>query len=222
LNTAPTATAPAPPEAGFRRLLNKVEAAATRERAFLAFVWGLVAACLIYRVLLGVAIYGGTAQAPGLQPDQVPLNAFLKAPLRDVWTVLVLAFAYLGFKSWLRWRLPRITAARWFVAMEHLAAGGTLLLITLVLRAHLQLLLELETGLTVTAITMATRGMGFRDFLHMFTGRDVAFLLAPLVVFALAWRWESRVRRASRVFLGVLAMALLLLQLVPSTARLTR
>src|SRR5258706_14561884 len=99
-----------PPRTGFRRFVNSLFAAAEWERVLMAFVAALVVTCAVYRVALAVEIYSHAAQPPSLQPDQVPMWAFLKTLLNDWLVVFGMTLVYLAVKSWLRLRAPRLVA----------------------------------------------------------------------------------------------------------------
>jgi len=160
-------------------------AAAKRETIWRAFIAAMVAMVLIYRLELGAAIYAQATQIARLQPAAVPLGNFFKATFNDFSFVGLLGLGYLGLKIWAGRLMPRLTAGIFFKAGEGLLAVMLLVVLTFVERLHYQLLLQLDTGLTLDFVKTAPNIVGAGDFFSMLVWQDVVFILAPPLVFIL-------------------------------------
>ncbi|HEY1718890.1 MAG TPA: sulfatase-like hydrolase/transferase [Verrucomicrobiae bacterium] len=183
--------------------------AAKRETIWRAFVAGLVAMVLIYRLELGAAIYSQASQIARLQPAAVPLGKFLKATFNDFTFVCLLGFCYLGLKIWAHRRMPRLAANIFPKIGEGIFVVLLLLLLAFVERTHYQLLLQLDTGLTLDFVKTAPAMVGADDFFAMLTWQDVAFILALALVFVLACLFARTWRRIDKyVFLFLLCFVL--------------
>ncbi len=184
-------------------------AAARRETIWRAFVAALMALVLIYRVELGAAIYSQASQIARLQPAAVPLGKFLEATFNDFSFVCLLGLGYLGLKIWVCRRWPRLAAKTMVKIGEGMVAMALLLLLAFVERAHYQLLLQLDTGLTLDFVKTTPMMVGMGDFFQMLTWPDVAFILAPALVFVLACLFARTWRRIDKyVFLFLLCFVL--------------
>jgi len=168
-------------------------AAAKRETIWRAFIAALVAMAVIYRLELGAAIYSQASQITRLQPAAVPIGKFLETTVHDFSFVVLLGLGYLVLKTWIRRWCPHLAASTPFNLVEGLLALGLILLLSLVDRLHYQLLLQLDTGLTLDFVKAAPELVGPGDFFRMLTWSDMAFILTPLLVFVLAW-WLARSR----------------------------
>ena len=146
-------------------------AAGKRETIWRAFVTALVAMVLIYRLELGAAIYSQATQIARLQPAAVPVGRFLQAAFNDFTFVGLVALFYLGLKILAGSRWPRLAANPIFKIGEGLLAMGLLLLLAFVERTHYQLLLQLDTGLTLDFVKAAPGFGGARRF---FPNADMA------------------------------------------------
>jgi Sulfatase len=169
-------------------------AAGTRETIWRAFVVALVALTLLYRLALGVAIYFQTTQIPRLQPAAVPVGRFLQATFNDFAGVGLLALFYLGLKILMGRLWPRRVARPIFKIGEGLLVLLLVGLLALVTRTHYQLLLQLDTGLTLDFVKTAPALVEPGDFFRMLTWLDVAFIFTPVLVFLLAG-WFGRHNR---------------------------
>jgi len=168
-----------------------------------------MAMVLIYRVELGTAIYSQATQIARLQPAAVPFGQFLKATISDFTFVCLLGLCYLGLKIWAHWRRPRLTANFFIKAGEGTGAVVALLLLAFVERLHYQLLLQLDTGLTLDFVKIAPTMVGVDDFSGMLTWQDIAFILAPTLVFVLACLFARIWQRVDQhVFFLLLAIVL--------------
>ena len=164
---------------------------------------------LIYRVELGAAIHSQASQIARLQPAAVPLGKFLKATFNDFIFVGLLGFCYLGLKILAGRRMPRLVSSIFFKAGEGMFVVGLLLLLAFVERAHYQLLLQLDTGLTLDFAKTAPAMVETDDFLAMLTWQDIAFILAPTVVFVFTCLFARTWRRIDKyVFLCLLCFVL--------------
>ena len=168
-------------------------AAGKRETIWRAFVAALVATVLIYRLELGSAIYLQASQIARLQPAAVPVGKFLQAAFNDFTFVGLLALFYLGLKILAARFWPRLAAKTIVQIGEGLLAAGLVLLLALADRTHYQLLLQLDTGLTLEIMKAAPELVGPGDFFRMLTRPDIVSILTPLLVFVLAW-WFARKR----------------------------
>lgn len=169
-------------------------AAGKRETIWRAFVVALVAMVLIYRLELGVAIYSQATQVARLQPAAVPVGRFLQAALNDFTFVGLLGLGYLGLKIVAVRLWPRLAANIVIKSGEGILAMVLLVLMAFIERTHYQLLLQLDTGLTLDFAKTAPELVGADDFFRMLTWPDVAFILTPICVFVLAWL-IARIRR---------------------------
>ncbi len=179
-------------------------AAGKRETIWRAFVTALVAMVLIYRLELGAAIYSQATQIARLQPAAVPVGRFLQAAFNDFTFVGLVALFYLGLKILAGSRWPRLVANPIFKIGEGLLAMGLLLLLALVERTHYQLLLQLDTGLTLDFVKAAPELVGAGDFFRMLTWPDIATILTPLLVFVLAWLFARMRQRTDKYGLVIL------------------
>jgi len=190
-------------------VVNVFGAAGKRETIWRAFVAALMAMVLIYRVELGAAIYSQASQIARLQPAAVPLGKFLEAAFNDFTFVCLLGLGYLGLKIWAYRRWPRLAAKTIVKIGEGILAMALLLLLAFVERAHYQLLLQLDTGLTLDFVKITPMMVGVGDFFQMLTWQDVAFILAPTLVFILACLFARTWRRIDKsVFLFLLCFVL--------------
>jgi hypothetical protein len=201
-----------------KRLLAAIE----REPIALALSAALLAACLMYRVELASAIYSGDAKPVSLRADHVPVPALLHTLLGDWCLVVLVTVAYAGLKAWLRLRAPRIAGSMPYAVAEIALGGAIVLLAALILRIHYQLLLQLETGLTVTMVTMAPAMFAPTDFFHMFTLADTLFLATTLAVYTAALAGARLLRRVYRPALLAFTGVVLVVQLVPARTALSR
>ena len=180
-----------------------------RETIWRAFVAALVAMVLIYRVELGAAIYSQASQIARLQPAAVPLGKFLKATFNDFTFVCLLGLGYLGLKIWIHRLSPRLAAKTLFKIGEGTLVFVLLLGLALIERTHYQLLLQLDTGLTLDFLTIAPTMVDADDFFRVLTWPDVVFILAPILVFVLACLFARTWRRIDKyVFLLLSALVL--------------
>ena len=163
-----------------------LSAAAKRETIWRAFVAAMTAMVLIYRLELGAAIYSQATQIARLQPAAVPLGNFFKATFNDFIFVGLLGLGYLGLKIWIGRLMPRLTTGIFFKISEGLLAVMLLLVLGFIERAHYQLLLQLDTGLTLDFVKTVPTMVGVGDFFEMLTWQDVVFILASSLVFILA------------------------------------
>jgi hypothetical protein len=173
---------------------NFFAAAGKRETIWRAFVVALAAMVLLYRLELGAAIYAQASQVARLQPLAVPVGRFIQATFNDFTFVGLLGLVYLGLKICASRCWPRLAAKTVVQLGEGLLAVGLLLVLALVERTHYQLLLQLDTGLTLDFVKTAPALVEPGDFYRMLTWPDMAFILAPALVFVLAW-WLARIRR---------------------------
>jgi hypothetical protein len=189
--------------------VNAFGAAAKRETIWRAFVAASMAMVVIYRVELGTAIYSQASEIARLQPAAVPIGKFLKATFGDFTFVCLLGLGYLGLKIWACRRMPRLAANIFFKACEAMFVVVLLLLLAFVERAHYQLLLQLDTGLTLDFVKTTRTMVGPGDFSRMLTWPDVAFILAPTLVFVLTCLFARAWRRIDKyVFLFLLCFVL--------------
>jgi hypothetical protein len=180
-----------------------------RETMWRAFVTALVAMVLIYRFELAAAIHSHTSQVARLQPAAVPLGKFLKATSSDFVLICSLGLFYLGLKIWASWRFPRLAANIIFKIGEGAIVILLLLVLALIERAHFQLLLQLDTGLTLDFVENAPTATEPGDFFRMLTWQDVVFLSAPTLVFVLACLFARAWQRIDKyVFLFLLCFVL--------------
>ncbi len=164
---------------------------------------------LIYRLELGAAIYSQALPVDRLQPAAVPVGKFLQAALNDFTFVGLLALFYLGLKILAGLHWPRLAANTIIKLGEGLLAMGLLLLLALVDRTHYQLLLQLDTGLTLDFVKAAQELVEPGDFFRMLTWPDVALILAPTLVFVLTCLFARTWRRIDKyVFLFLLCFVL--------------
>jgi phosphoglycerol transferase MdoB-like AlkP superfamily enzyme len=164
---------------------------------------------LIYRVELGAAIYSQATQIDRLQPEAVPFGKFLKAAFNDFIFFCLLWVCYLGVKIWAHRRMPRLAANTIIKIGEGFFATALLLLLAFVERAHYELLLQLDTGLTLDFVKITPTMVDGGDFFRMLTWQDVVFILAPALVFILACLFARTWRRSGKyVFILLLAVVL--------------
>ena len=164
---------------------------------------------LIYRLELGTAIYSQASQIARLQPAAVPVGKFLQAAFNDFTFVGLLALFYLGLKILAGSHWPRLAANTIVKTGEGLLAMGLLLLLGLVDRMHYQLLLQLDTGLTLDFVKAAPELVGVGDFFRMLTWPDVVFILAPILVFVLTCLFARTWRRFDKYVLLFLLFVVL-------------
>ncbi len=189
-------------------------AAVKRETIWRAFVVALVALTVIYRLELGAAIYSQTSQIVRLQPAAVPMGKFLLAAFNDFSFVGLLGLGYLGLKIWARRLWPRLTGKPIIKIGEGLLALGLVLLLTFVDRTHYQLLLQLDTGLTLDFVRIAPALAEPGDLWRMLTWPDVAFILTPGLVFVLAGLFARKRQRTDEYGFVLLLGCALCAQLV--------
>jgi Sulfatase len=175
--------------------IGKFFALLERENILLAFLAALVVMDAAYRVELASIIYSGVSKLESLQPSQVPPVAFIKSLLDDLILMALLGLCYLGFKLRLRLKLPRVADWRYFPKVEAILAAGVLLFIALIMRIHFQLLVQLETGLSITFARLSPQMFSQHDFFQMMTRSDFIFFAAPMAVFFLALIFEELVRK---------------------------
>ncbi len=179
-----------------------------RESILLAFVVGLLVAEVSYRIDLADLIYSGTSKLPSLQPAHVPVLAFLKTPLSDLLLMVFFGVVYLGCKLLPRSGQPRPHRWKIFSFGEAIAAAGSLMVITLAMRIHFQLLAQLETGLTMTFVQLSPQMFSGRDYLELFTMSDLIYVATPLLAFILALACAGLVRAIYKP-VGVLLVVLI-------------
>jgi phosphoglycerol transferase MdoB-like AlkP superfamily enzyme len=179
----------------FGRLIGSIFAESEREKIWMAFIVALCATFAVYRIELAAMIYSYSAQVSSLQPNQVPLAGFLKTPARDFQIIALLGLCYFGIKRWLRWRLPRLVVMTAFIMAECGVAALVLSVVALIVRTHYQLLLQLDTGLTLTFVEMSPTMFETKSFVRLLTPQDIIFLVAPLGVFVLALANAPRLKR---------------------------
>ncbi|MCX6896813.1 MAG: sulfatase-like hydrolase/transferase, partial [Verrucomicrobia bacterium] len=197
-----------------------------RERVALALGVALLVRCWLYRAELGWIIFNGRAQPASLQPDAVPVWAFVQTWGNDWLLVVGIVLGFLALKTWLRWRLPKLVEAAAVRVLEAVSALAILLVFSLMLRAHFQLLLELETGLTGKYLRLTHETLGTADLFRLLKTQDRLILLAPAVFFAIAYRGAARLRQIYRTcalaFTAVMLAGQLLLpgkQLAPELSQ---
>jgi phosphoglycerol transferase MdoB-like AlkP superfamily enzyme len=181
----------------------------SRERVLLAFGTALLAVCFIYRVELAAAICFGSARPFNVQPEELSVWASLKSFGGDLLVVVLLTLVYLALKAWLRWRAPRLAATKTVFVFEVMVAGLALFVFALIVRAHYELIFELESGLTATVAVAALTMFTLKDFSHTFTTQDVVFLVTPFAVFGLALaggRWLLRIYKPVFLFLAIVVL----------------
>jgi hypothetical protein len=180
-----------------------------RETIWRAFVAAAMAMVLIYRIDLGAAIYSQASQIARLQPAAVPFVQFLKATFNDFTFVCLMGLCYLGLKILAFRLMPRLAANIIVKIGEGMFVIGLLLLLAFTERAHYQLLLQLDTGLTLDFVKITPTMVGVDDFFRMLTWQDVAFILAPTLVFVLTCLFARTWRRIDKyVFLFLLCFVL--------------
>ena len=145
-----------------------------------------MAMVLIYRFELGTAIYSKATQIAELQPAAIPLGKFLEAAFNDFTFVCLLGGCYLGLKMLARRWFPRLTTNFVLKTGEGIFVTGLLLLLAFTERAHFQLLIQLDTGLTLGLVKTTPTMVGAGDIFRMMTRQDVAFLVVPILVLILA------------------------------------
>jgi hypothetical protein len=192
-----------------------------RETVLLALIAALVAASLLYRLDLAWIIYTGSSKLASLQPAQVPVTAFLKTLLNDLIPSILTGLCYLAFKEWLRFRLPRLVGWKGFRPVETILALGALLLITLILRVHFQLLVNLETGLTATFVQCSPSMFSSRDFFSMLTASDGIFFMVPSAAFFLSLKFAGWLRRIYKPAGLALIVLVLAVQILPGKQKLS-
>ena len=203
-----------------KRAAGSVIAAMEQERICLAFVVALVIGCAVYRVELATIIYSGSSPLASLQVDQVPVMAFLKTPFSDLLIISLLGFCYLGAKRRLRRRMPSLVNHSIFWAVETVLATAGLLVLVLVLRIHYQILVQLDSGLTLDLVEMSPQIMNSGRFFDMLIPQDYFFVVGCLIVFWLALAGTEVLRRIYRpVGLGLVA-AILAVQCLPGAGTL--
>jgi hypothetical protein len=192
-----------------------------RETILLAFVAGLLMAEAVYRVELAMAIYSGSSKMESLQPSHVPVSAFLKTSLNDLIFLGLLGLCYLGFKLWLRLRLPRMANWKVFLFIEAILAAVVLGSVVLIMRVHFQLLVQLETGLTMTFMQLSPQMFSMHDFFGMLMPSDYIFVAVPLVIFVLALMCAGLVRRVYKQIGIILILLILSAQFLPDKTELS-
>ena len=151
-------------------------AAVERERVWMAFIAALIVMVLAYRIELGIVIYHPhVSQVGRLQPGAVPFSGFLKTPTSDFLFIGLVGFCHLGLKLWLSWRFPNLAAATLFKITEGVVVIAVLLLLAVIERAHYELLLQLDTGLTLNFVRMAPDMFGVDDFVGLLILPDILF-----------------------------------------------
>jgi phosphoglycerol transferase MdoB-like AlkP superfamily enzyme len=206
--------------ARFKKALSYLFAVFEREKIWLAFMAALILVTGVYRLELAAIIYTNHSSVEDLQPAAVSLGEFIKAPINDFHIISLIGFCCLVIKSWLRWRLPQFTAGTFFCVVETVTAVVVLLLLALIERTHYQLLLQLDTGLTMTFLKMMPVMFGPGDFFHLLSLWDLIFLAVPFVCFVMALtghRWLLRIYKPVFVCLTALILAA---QLVPGRQKL--
>ncbi len=188
-------------------------AAGKRETIWRAFIVASIAMVLIYRVELGAAIYFHDSEVARLQPTAVPFGKFLKATLNDFTFVCLAGLCCLGLKIQASRLWPRLTANIIFKLGEGMVVFVLLLVLALIERAHYQLLLQLDTGLTLDFVTTTPMMMGADDFSRMLTWPDVVFILAPILVFVLACLFVRTWQRTEKYVVSLLLFSALCAQL---------
>ena len=205
----------------FRRFIGFIFAELEREKIWMAFIVALCATFAVYRIELAAVIYSYSAQVSSLQPSQAPLAGFLKTPACDFQIIALLGLCYFGIKRWLRWRLPRLVVTTGFFIVEGAVAALVLSVVALIVRTHYQLLLQLDTGLTLTFVEMSPTMFGANSFVRLLTPQDVVFLVAPLMIFVLALasvQWFRQIYKPAGLCLIVLIFAA---QLLPCREKLS-
>ncbi|MFZ1073979.1 MAG: sulfatase-like hydrolase/transferase [Verrucomicrobiia bacterium] len=198
-------------------------AAVESERVWMAFMAALIVMVLAYRIELGIIIYyPHLSQVERLQPSAVPFSGFLKTPISDFIFIGLVGFCHLGLKRWLSWRFPNLAAATLFKITEGVVVIVVLLLLAVIERTHYELLLQLDTGLTLTFLTMAPDMFGVDDFFRMLILQDILFILAPLLVFLLALVWMDGLRRIGGRFVVILLGMIFIVQWVPCPQKISR
>ena len=182
----------------------------------LAFGASLFLAFLLYRCLLFATIYFGNPQTETLRREHTPLIAFVQTLGTDLVVVVGLVLAGWGLNFWIRARAPRLAVTKVFVSVQIVASIVVLFFFGLILLAHGQLLRELDSGLTITAITMGSQAFGWKDFSGMFSLGDVAFLAAPLAAFVGVHFRHGWLERWYKPVVAVAGLLLLAIELVPT------
>ena len=114
--------------------------------------------------------------------------------------------------------MPRLAANTIIKIGEGIFVVVLLLLLAFVERLHYQLLLQLDTGLTLDFVKTAPTMVGADDFFQMLTWQDVAFILAPTLFFALACLFARIWQRLDKhLFLLLLAIVLCAQMVGPQT-----
>ena len=105
--------------------------------------------------------------------------------------------------------MPRLTANPIVKIGEGICVTALLLLLALVERTHYQLLIQLETGLTLDFVETVPTMAGAGEFFRVLTWQDDVFLLAPALIFILALLFARTWQRIDKyVFLCLLAVVL--------------
>ena len=184
-------------------------AAGQRETIWRAWVVALVAMVLTYRLELGAAIYFQATQVARLQPAAVPVGKFVQAALNDFLFVGLLGLGHLGLKILAVRLWPRLAVNIIIKSGEGLLVVVLLLLMAFTERTHYQLLLQLDTGLTLDFVKTTPELVTADDFFQMLTWPDVAFILTPVFVFVLAWLFARTWQRLDKyVFVVLLGFVL--------------
>jgi len=190
-----------------------LRATGERETIWRAFVAALVTMVLLYRVELGAVIYSQATQIARLQPAAVPLGKFLQATFNDFTFVGLSGLCYLVLKIWMHRLLPRLAARTFFKIGEGMLVILLLLVLALAERTHYQLLLQLDTGLTLDFVTIAPTMVETDDFFRVLTWPDIVFILAPILVFVLTCLFARIWRRIDKYILLSLLVVILCAQL---------
>ena len=191
-----------------------------RETILLAFIAALVSVELLYRFDLAWIIYTGSSKLASLQASQVPVMAFLKTLLNDLILTILLGLCYLAFKEWLRFRLPRLANWKGLRPVEIIISLCVLLLITLIMRVHFQLLVNLETGLTATFVQFSPRMFSRHDFFTMLSASDFIFFIVPAATFFWSLLFSGWLRRIYKLVGLALIVLILTIQLFPVNQKL--
>jgi phosphoglycerol transferase MdoB-like AlkP superfamily enzyme len=200
----------------FRRMADSFFAELERENILPGFIVALSATIVLYRIELAAVIYSYSAQTGNLQVDRVPLTGFLKTPIHDLNAIALLAVCYFAIKWTLRNRLPRLTMKPAFAIAEGTLAALGLFVLTLIVRTHYQLLLQLDTGLTLTFVQTLPTMFGLTGFVHLLTAQDLVFVFLPLAVFGLALGNARRLKRFYKPAAFFLVFLILAAQLLPT------
>jgi len=114
--------------------------------------------------------------------------------------------------------MPRLAANTIIKVGEGLFVIVLLLLLAFIERAHYQLLLQLDTGLTLDFVKTTPTMVEAGDLFRMLTWHDVAFILTPTLVFVLTCLFARTWQRIDKyVFLFLLCFVLCVQMAGPQT-----